>query len=128
VNRSGIPCDVVSIEEKVMRVFIYRVKQNLEVGEPTSFEFIHAMENAWFWKTKEAAQRAFAIWQGISVQASAIAAACTDFRFEPRPQGGFVISCEHPHPEVVRKGVALKGLALGAAKVKRLPVSSLAQA
>jgi hypothetical protein len=124
----GIPYDFVSIENKVMRVFIYQVKQNWEAGEPTSFEFIHAMESAWFWRTKEAAQRAFAIWQGITVQASAIAAACTDFRFEPRPQGGFVISCEHPHPEAVRKGVALKGLARQAAKVKKLPVSTLAQA
>jgi hypothetical protein len=82
---------------RAMRLYIHRIVPDVEQHKPTTFAFIKAIEVAWFWKTREAAERALRIWQGILVQLPlGPAVACTDFRIEPRPQGGFVISCEHP--------------------------------
>jgi hypothetical protein len=96
-----------------MRVYICKVTQHLEAGEPTSFEFVNAVDGAWFWKTRDDAQRALAIWQGITVEGSAECLPCTDFRFESRPQGGFVISCEHPFPEPHCYDATFKSSAIG---------------
>ena len=79
-----------------MRLYIHRIVPDVENRKPTTFAFIKTIEVAWFWKTREAAERALRIWQGILVQLPIGHAACTEFRIEPRPKGGFVISCEHP--------------------------------
>lgn len=80
-----------------MRLYIHKIVQHVETRKPTTFEFRKAIEIAWFWKTREAAERALLIWKGISVQGPfGRMSDCTDFRIEPRPRGGFVISCEHP--------------------------------
>src|ERR1700760_1556157 len=80
-----------------MRLYIHRIEPDVEKHKPTSFAFIKAMEVAWFWRTREAAERALRVWQGILVQLPFGAPIeCTDFRIESRPKGGFVISCEHP--------------------------------
>jgi len=63
------------------------------------YDFKESVEGAWFWTTKEEAEsvRQFLSEVGIKVYLpSGNCAPCTDFCVEPRPEGGFAISCEHP--------------------------------
>ena len=69
-----------------MRRYIHQVVQHAEEKRPTTFEMSESINDAWFWKTQEDAEGALDLWGGIS--------GCTDVRVEPRPQAGFVISCD----------------------------------
>ena len=66
-----------------------------------TYEWTSAIEAAWDWSTKEETiNKCRVIEQGGITVKSPVEfgkiGLCTDFRVEPRPQGGFAISCEHP--------------------------------
>lgn len=85
-----------------MRLYIYKITKNADELKPDTFAFKMSMENAWFWTTRESADRAWRLFSGIgginvkSPHEIGRTAPCTDFFIEPRPEGGFVISCEYP--------------------------------
>ena len=79
-----------------MRLYISNVTNGVRC--PT-YDFAKPIEAAMFWNTREWVTR---VCDAISSDGITInppfanSAPCTDFRIEPRPQGGFVISCEYP--------------------------------
>jgi hypothetical protein len=82
-----------------MRLYIYTITSHDD--KPTTYEFTKFKEGAWHWDMRESAERALDMILngsgGITVKApDGRCDCCTDFRVEPRPQGGFAISCEHP--------------------------------
>jgi hypothetical protein len=83
-----------------MRLYIHKITKHGEEFKPDIYDFTKSIEGAWFWTTPESAERAqhfFSHEGGITIRPPfGPSAACTDFRVEPRPQGGFAVSCEHP--------------------------------
>jgi hypothetical protein len=84
----------------MMRLYIHKITKHAEELKPDTYDFTNSIEGAWFWTTLESAERAqhfFSHESGITINPPfGGSAPCTDFRVEPRPQGGFAISCEHP--------------------------------
>ncbi len=84
-----------------MRVNLKQVKHGEDKLKPIhEYGFTESVERALFWDTSESAEldRSKIDSGGITVKSrDGRIAYCTDFRVEPRPQGGFAISCEHPH-------------------------------
>jgi hypothetical protein len=82
-----------------MRLYI----KTIEHGDTHDiFTWTPAIEGGWNWRVQERAGR-FCCWilgwGGITVKSPiefGKVGVCADFRVEPRPQGGFVVSCEHP--------------------------------
>jgi hypothetical protein len=69
------------------------------VDNHDNFILTRAIESGWNWDTEEEAERyrrwTVACGETISHSPfSKVSGICTDLRVEPRPQGGFVISCE----------------------------------
>jgi hypothetical protein len=79
-----------------MRVFIFKI---IYGERHPDYEFTKTAGPAWFWSTREQADRACQqiSYDGISVELPlGSRAQCRDFCVEACPQGGFSISCEHP--------------------------------
>ncbi len=82
-----------------MRLFI---KEICREGNHDSFTWTASPEGAWSWDTEGQATRCLRWilgWGGITVRSPiefGRVGLCTDFRVESRPQGRFVVSCEHP--------------------------------
>jgi hypothetical protein len=79
-----------------MRLYIQQVTQHSQGKEPTTFRLAESIDNAWFWRTQEDAERALSVWNGIKTTKDGTE--CSDVKVEPRPNGGFVISCESANP------------------------------
>ena len=64
------------------------------------YEFVHGSEAALHWNSKSWVEQACRLiaQEGITIAGPFPAACqpCRDFEVEPRPLGGFVISCEVP--------------------------------
>ena len=82
-----------------MRLFIKGIRR----GENhDTFTWTSAVEGAWTWGAEGQADRFLRWtlgWGAITVKSPiqfGKIGLCTDFRVEPRPQGGFAVSCEHP--------------------------------
>jgi hypothetical protein len=87
-----------------MRLYIRNVTYHHSENKPPTYDFTSITSNAHRWDTKEEADKDLKLieHQGISVTPPAHlgpSANCTDLRIEPRPEGGFVISCEYPFSE-----------------------------
>jgi hypothetical protein len=81
-----------------MRLYIKTISHG---NNHDTYAWTSAIEGAWHWNTKEEAiSKCRVIEQGGITVKSPIefgkSGLCADFRVEPRPQGGFAASCEHP--------------------------------
>jgi hypothetical protein len=82
-----------------MRLFIKEIRR---VDNHDTFTWTSAIEGAWNWDAEGQATRYLRWilgWGEITVKSPTEfgkASPCTDFRVEPRPQGGFALSCKHP--------------------------------
>jgi hypothetical protein len=82
-----------------MRVYIHKITKRALEQEPDLFDFTSAIRSAWYWPTKEDAERASRVFSeiGIRIELSVgECGQCSDYRVEQRPEGGFAVSCEHP--------------------------------
>jgi hypothetical protein len=79
-----------------MRLYIYKITRG---DKCPIYHFTRTIETAWFWDTRERVDEVCRATShdGITIEPTlGMSTPCTDFRVEPRPQGGFAISCEHP--------------------------------
>jgi hypothetical protein len=84
-----------------MRVYIASITEAEEnTNTNNKYSFTESAENAHYWDTTESAENAKSMTctGGISIKSRDGRIACTDFRVESRPQGGFTISCEAGGP------------------------------
>ena len=88
-------------KEIEMRLYIAKItppdQEKISPRPHTTYDFTKFIECAWYWDSKEEAQRVISFTGYIMVnQPAGNSAYCTDFQVEARPQGGFAISCDHP--------------------------------
>lgn len=81
-----------------MRLYIKTISRG---NNHDTFQWTSAIGGAWNWNVPEQPGRLccwIVGWGGIFVKSPVAGASgfCTEFRIEPRPQGGFAVSCEHP--------------------------------
>jgi hypothetical protein len=82
-----------------MRLFIKEIARE---ANHNTFTWTSAIEGAWNWDAEGQADRFLRWtlgWGGIAAKSPTEfgkIGLCTDFRVEPRPQGGFAVSCEYP--------------------------------
>jgi len=79
-----------------MRLYIKTVSRG---NNHDTFELTSTIEGAWNWNVYEQPARFcrwIVGWGGIFVKSPITGETgfCTDFRVEPRPQGGFAVSCQ----------------------------------
>jgi hypothetical protein len=84
-----------------MRLYVSRITEDAEGLKPATFEFRNTIEEAWYWQTRDAANRASELLSVVGIDINPPngfkhKASCSAFRVEPLPQGGFAISCEVP--------------------------------
>jgi len=82
-----------------MRLYISKITKHTDERKPDTYDFAKFIEGALWWPTKEAAQRNYDLHCLIEIRVelpTGQRVPCTDFGIEPRPAGGFVLSCEHP--------------------------------
>jgi hypothetical protein len=83
-----------------MRVFIHKITYRWNEGRPPLYDFTASAKSSWRWETRAQAEQARRIFEqvgGIVIEQPFVERLfCEDYRVEPRPQGGFGISCIHP--------------------------------
>lgn len=84
-----------------MRLYISRITEGVEGLKPSTYELGKTIEEAWYWQTRDAADRALELVSVVGIDIRPPNGfepkiSCSVFRVEPRPQGGFAISCAAP--------------------------------
>lgn len=84
-----------------MRLYIGHISSSDQRKPEFKYDFTESIEDSWQWDKKESAelQLTMILTCGIAAESPGPfrkSAQCTAFQIEPRPQGGFAISCEHP--------------------------------